>query len=394
MMPPALAQSTGLPVAPAPPASPDIGRHPSDDRHAASGGADFTGLLALLAGALSPAPPPPVAGRGDAPARAAAAQALDSGSPHGAPIAPAVAPESAMPDSVSGTGTPAPAGQGGTEGHGSAVAALAHQDRGDGPGSPVAALAHSEPAEDGRSAVAALAHQDRGDRIGSTDAAPAPASDATVTAGASDPVAALRSVEESGGSESSGPSGPSASARRSPNLGPITPTTTPPAVGSAPVRPAEAVAAPAHAAPAATPAAVADQIVSAVVSLHGRGDGRHVVTLELRPEELGSIRVEMSVEHQTVHLTLHAAEPATGRLLAAALPDLRSALADAGLTAGHLGVGADSGHGAGRRHSDGAGDADRPGASLRPPDGLKPAGERTVAVARPAAAAGRLDLFL
>ena len=95
-------------------------------------------------------------------------------------------------------------------------------------------------------------------------------------------------------------------------------------------------------APMAQPA-VPDQIVSAVVPLHGRGDGRHEVTLELRPDDLGTIRVEVSVENQTVHLTLHAAEPATGRLLSAALADLRSALADAGLTAGHVAVGPDGG---------------------------------------------------
>ena len=76
----------------------------------------------------------------------------------------------------------------------------------------------------------------------------------------------------------------------------------PSAVGQLAARPAEAVAAPGAPAPAASPAAVADQIVSVVVPLHGRGDGRHEVTLELRPDDLGAIRVEVSVEHQTVHL--------------------------------------------------------------------------------------------
>ncbi|HEY4410258.1 MAG TPA: flagellar hook-length control protein FliK [Acidimicrobiia bacterium] len=138
---------------------------------------------------------------------------------------------------------------------------------------------------------------------------------------------------------------------------------------------------------------MADQIVSAVVPLHGRGDGRHDVTLELRPEELGAIRVEMSVEHQTVHLTLHAADPATGRLLAAALPELRSALAEAGLTAGHLGVGAEGGRGAGQRRS-AAGDGDRSSTGpQRRPGVADPVRADPAHPLRPAAA-GRLDLFL
>jgi hypothetical protein len=138
------------------------------------------------------------------------------------------------------------------------------------------------------------------------------------------------------------------------------------------------------------PAPVHDQIVSAVVPLHGRGDGRHEVTLELRPEELGTIRVEVSVEHQTVHLTLHAAEPATSRLLSVALPELRSALADAGLTAGQVGVGPDGGGSAGaRRPATDRDEAGRPTRGAGQPDD-EPALVRTI---RPAAA-GRLDLFL
>ena len=145
-------------------------------------------------------------------------------------------------------------------------------------------------------------------------------------------------------------------------------------------------------APAATPVAppaVPEQIVSAVVPLHGRGDGRHEVTLELRPEELGTIRVEVSVEHQTVHLTLHAAEPATGRLLSAALADLRSALADAGLQAGHVAVSPDGGSGPDRRS--------RPQTEPEPrlPDKTTPTSAVPAAtpIVRPAIA-GRLDLFL
>jgi flagellar hook-length control protein FliK len=149
----------------------------------------------------------------------------------------------------------------------------------------------------------------------------------------------------------------------------------------------------APASPSATPPAVPEQIVSAVVPLHGRGDGRHEVTLELRPDDLGTIRVEVSVEHQTVHLTLHAAEPSTGHLLAAVLPELRSALADAGLQAGHLAVNADGGAGTGRRHA-----SPEPGetAERRPGRSGTAGGNDSTDTVRPVrpATAGRLDLFL
>jgi flagellar hook-length control protein FliK len=140
------------------------------------------------------------------------------------------------------------------------------------------------------------------------------------------------------------------------------------------------------------PPPVHDQIVSAVVPLHGRGDGRHEVTLELRPDDLGTIRVEVSVEHQTVHLTLHAAEAATSRILTAALPELRSALVGAGLTAGHVGVGPDGGGGPGPRGPSTEADG-RTGRGARRAEEHDEEGPRPARTIRPAAA-GRLDLFL
>jgi flagellar hook-length control protein FliK len=137
--------------------------------------------------------------------------------------------------------------------------------------------------------------------------------------------------------------------------------------------------------PPLAPPAVPEQIVSAVVPLHGRGDGRHEVTLELRPEDLGTIRVEVSVERQTVHLTILAAEPATGRLLSAALAELRTALADAGLRVGHLAVSPDGGSATGRRSR-----PEPPRAERARNDSTTPERVRTV---RPKAA-GRLDLLL
>ena len=150
-------------------------------------------------------------------------------------------------------------------------------------------------------------------------------------------------------------------------------------------------------APAPTPVAppaVPEQIVSVVVPLHGRGDGRHEVTLELRPDDLGTIRVEVSVEQQTVHLTLHAAEPATGRLLSAALAELRTALTDAGLRAGDLTVGPDGGSPGGGSFGGGSATGRRSRPEPTPTEKSRadatPERARTVR----SSAAGRLDLLL
>ena len=160
----------------------------------------------------------------------------------------------------------------------------------------------------------------------------------------------------------------------------------------APVRAEATSAAAATGSTPALPPTVADQIVSAVVPLHGRGDGRHEVTLELRPDHLGAIRVEVSVEHQTVHVTLHAADAATGRLLSAALGDLRAALAEAGLTAGHVGVGPGGGGEAGHRRPSPPDDGTGRG-TARPGNAAGAERADPVRTVRPAGA-GRLDLLL
>jgi flagellar hook-length control protein FliK len=424
---------------PGPPVPPQPGK-PTGDEPAGAEPApgSLEALLVAVAQPLSgvaPAVSRPAESTGGDPAvgrpadrRVAAAPPVPSqpGVPFAAGVSSATGPDSKP--------VPAPA----TDGRphlGSAVAALAHSGDGSGSPSPVAALAHSVDHDDPGPPPAAAARHDgarpsestgpaaapdavpvrlsrnpSGGRVSPASAPPRPAPAPPAPPGdvrraRSDeagrppeddlsPAAALSAsdapapVSAAPASEPRRPAGPAVSAA------PASPFAAPAPVGSAGA-PAEApsVSSSSDTAPA-TPAAVADQIVSAVVPLHGRGDGRHEVTLELRPESLGTIRVELSVEHQTVHLTLHAAEPATGGLLSAALPDLRSALADAGLTTGHIGVGP-GGHGAGH------GRPDRPGA-----DGDEPGRRRTGAIAgddrggaehvpfsRPAQA-GRLDVLL
>src|SRR5438093_11803991 len=67
-----------LPVTPAAPGPPDTARRAFDDRQAASGAADFPGLMAVLAAVLAPPPSPPVVtAGGEAPATVADGPAAD-----------------------------------------------------------------------------------------------------------------------------------------------------------------------------------------------------------------------------------------------------------------------------------------------------------------------------
>jgi flagellar hook-length control protein FliK len=133
---------------------------------------------------------------------------------------------------------------------------------------------------------------------------------------------------------------------------------------------------------------VMEQVVSVVEPLRQRGDGHHELTLDLHPAELGAIRVEVSIDRGTVHLSLHAEQASTGTLLHEAMPELRAALEEAGLVPGRLGVGSGDREGG------------RPPAPFRPAEGNEPRAGRpqaaAVAAIRPptASAAGALDLLL
>jgi hypothetical protein len=124
-------------------------------------------------------------------------------------------------------------------------------------------------------------------------------------------------------------------------------------------------AAPAPPAPAAPPAPVV-QVATAVAPLLEGPDGAYTMSLQLYPEELGAVQVEVSLRGGEISLALNAPDEAAREVLRAALPELRAHLESGGLTAtgvfvgdGRTGEKAHGGGGSapGTRSGDGTGGA-------------------------------------
>ncbi len=141
-----------------------------------------------------------------------------------------------------------------------------------------------------------------------------------------------------------------------------------------------------------------DQVASVVRPLRTAPDGSHRIALRLRPDDLGTVHLEVAMRDG--RLSLHAvADSTAGRdVLSQSLPQLRSALTDAGIDLGTLDVstgtsGGDAGE-AGR--SPNAPTTDH--RSSAPGRGAAPGGPAvsapTPTAARPGAAPGSVDLSL
>jgi flagellar hook-length control protein FliK len=81
-------------------------------------------------------------------------------------------------------------------------------------------------------------------------------------------------------------------------------------------------------------------IQTLVTSAHSDQDGTQTLTLRLRPDDLGSVDVSLEVKHGVVNLTMSASSAGARDALNDHVSDLRSALADAGLTLGSVDIGA------------------------------------------------------
>ena len=126
-------------------------------------------------------------------------------------------------------------------------------------------------------------------------------------------------------------------------------TPTPPAVdGTAPTPPAAPPAAPvqpaaaptaAPTAPALPPPPPAAQVALALAPVLAGPDGSYSMSLELYPEELGSVSVEVSVRGGAISLALQATGEEALLALRTALPELTAQLESTGLTATDVSVG-------------------------------------------------------
>lgn len=90
--------------------------------------------------------------------------------------------------------------------------------------------------------------------------------------------------------------------------------------------------------PTAPTEAPAAQVVRALGPLRAGPDGSRELSLELRPEGLGTVHLTVRVEKGMVHLAMAAETPAAAQVLTASIDDLRAGLESAGLTAGSLAV--------------------------------------------------------
>ena len=100
----------------------------------------------------------------------------------------------------------------------------------------------------------------------------------------------------------------------------------------------ESTSATAHATPG-TPAGTAAQLAGAVFSVHRRGvDGTRQLTVDVTPEDLGPIRLTVTVRAGEVHILLGGSSELSREALRQALPELRKVLEEAGVATGSFDV--------------------------------------------------------
>lgn len=112
-----------------------------------------------------------------------------------------------------------------------------------------------------------------------------------------------------------------------------------PAAPAVPVSPVAPTAAPAVSTPAAAPPVantapldrVSAQVFPEVTGLVSRGNGSHRITLTLNPEQLGEVRVVMTMRDGAVHVRMAAGHEARAALLEGS-PELSRLLETAGAT--------------------------------------------------------------
>lgn len=142
------------------------------------------------------------------------------------------------------------------------------------------------------------------------------------------------------------------------------------ATGTGPVTPATVVSAPAHALSIASPAgtpAFAQELGQHVAWLGGQDVKQ--ARIRLHPEDLGTMDVKVSINHDRVDVSFAVQHPAAVHVVQQTLPQLDTLLAQHGLALGQTDVGQRQQHGEGARHGGGSGaigEIDGEGATIAP----------------------------
>lgn len=111
--------------------------------------------------------------------------------------------------------------------------------------------------------------------------------------------------------------------------------------GPAPIAPA-AVTIPVTPTTVPRPVQVAQQVATQVAFLSGAVDGSHTMTLQITPDDLGPVQVQVTITDGAVDMTLLAAHEVGRDTLTQAAPELRRYLEAAGLTCNSVEVDLDN----------------------------------------------------
>ena len=118
----------------------------------------------------------------------------------------------------------------------------------------------------------------------------------------------------------------------------------------------------------ATPAT---QVAEVLRDVRRLADGSHRLSMQLYPEELGAVQLEVALRDGRLHLRAVAHTEAGRAALESSLPELRSELGDAGVDAGSLEVGSETADGRtfAQRETDDQADTARGGPTTGTPGG-------------------------
>jgi hypothetical protein len=150
----------------------------------------------------------------------------------------------------------------------------------------------------------------------------------------------LTSTEPAAAPPADSPAAPPTTPRSAPDPVPSLPVTmaTPPVAPTIPTPTATPTATPTSTPPTVPAAVVHSQVFGEVTSLATQGTGTHRITLTLRPETLGEVRVVMTVRDGAVHVRMAAGSTEAHQALLEGTPELSRLLEHAGAAESRIDV--------------------------------------------------------